>query len=104
MPPLLAKPRKSASIWIGVSLMVSLLVVALTSGCGDKFSDLEVLPTESYMKKPGDFLGNTYTIRAQIDSQVKWEKALGGFWQLAQRVAAHVCRYLCRMQWVVIYI
>jgi hypothetical protein len=77
MPPLLAKPRKSASIWIGVSLMVSLLVVALTSGCGDKFSDLEVLPTESYMKKPGDFLGNTYTIRAQIDSQVKWEKGVG---------------------------
>ena len=69
------KHRKPASIWIGVSVVLSLL--ALTSGCGDKFSDLEVLPTESYMKKPGDFLGNTYTIRAQIDSQVKWEKGVG---------------------------
>ena len=71
------KNRKPTSIWIGVSVVFSLLVVALTSGCGDKFSDLEVLPTESYMKKPGDFLGNTYTIRAQIDSQVKWEKGVG---------------------------
>ena len=77
MPPLLANPQKSASIWSAASLMVSLFAVALTSGCGDKFSDLEVLPTESYMKKPGDFLGNTYTIRAQIDSQVKWEKGVG---------------------------
>jgi hypothetical protein len=71
------KHRKSASIWIGASLVFSLLVVALTSGCGDKMSDLEVLPTESYMKKPGDFLGNTYMIRAQIDSQVKWDKEVG---------------------------
>ena len=60
-----------------MSLIVSLFAVALTSGCGDNFSDLEVLPTESYMKKPSDFLGNTYTIRAQIDSQVKWEKGVG---------------------------
>ena len=72
-----SKHRKPASIWIGVSVVFSLLALALTSGCGDKFSDLEVLPTESYMKKPGDFLGNTYTIRAQIDSQVKWEKGVG---------------------------
>ena len=71
------KHRKPASIWIGASLVVSLLAVALVSGCGDKMSDLEVLPTESYMKKPGDFLGNTYMIRAQIDSQVKWDKEVG---------------------------
>lgn len=71
------KHRKPASIWIGVSVACSLLALALSSGCGDNFSDLEVLPTESYMKKPGDFLGNTYTIRAQIDSQVKWEKGVG---------------------------
>ena len=78
MPPLnTPKHRNPASIWIGVSVVFSLLAVALMSGCGDNFSDLEVLPTESYMKKPGDFLGNTYTIRAQIDSQVKWEKGVG---------------------------
>lgn len=72
-----AKPRNPASIWIGVSLVFSFIAITLTSGCGDNFSDIEVLPTESYMKKPGDFLGNTYTIRAQIDSQVKWEKGVG---------------------------
>lgn len=78
MPPLnTPKHRNPASIWIGVSVVFSLLAVALMSGCGDNFSDLEVLPTESYMKKPGDFLGNTYTIRAQIDSQVKWDKLVG---------------------------
>ena len=78
MPPLKpAKSRRPASIWSAVSLIVSLFAVALTSGCGDNFSDLEVLPTESYMKKPGDFLGNTYMIRAQIDSQVKWERDVG---------------------------
>jgi hypothetical protein len=72
-----SKHRTPAPIWIGVSVVFSLLAVVLTSGCGDKFSELEVLPTESYMKKPGDFLGNTYTIRAQIDSQVQWEKGVG---------------------------
>lgn len=78
MPPLNSyKHRKPSSLWIGVTLVFSLVSLALTSGCGDNFSDLEVLPTESYMKKPGDFLGNTYAIRAQIDSQVKWEKGVG---------------------------
>ncbi|MDB2310776.1 hypothetical protein N9V19_02140 [Opitutales bacterium] len=67
--------RTPAPIWIGLSVIC--VLIALTAGCGDKFSDLEVLPTESYMKKPGDFLGNTYSIRAQIDSQVKWDKAVG---------------------------
>ncbi len=39
------KHRKPASIWIGVSVACSLLALALSSGCGDNFSDLEVLPT-----------------------------------------------------------
>ncbi|CAA6691181.1 MULTISPECIES: hypothetical protein [unclassified Lentimonas] len=69
--------RKPSSLWKGVAVACALLAVALVSGCGDNFSDLEVLPTESYMKKPGDFLGNTYSIRAQIDSQVKWDKEVG---------------------------
>jgi hypothetical protein len=71
------KHRTSVSRRSGVSVVLLLLAASLISGCGDNFSDLEVLPTESYMKKPGDFLGNTYTIRAQIDSQVKWDKGVG---------------------------
>ena len=51
--------------------MCAFIALALTGGCGDKFSDVEVLPTEVYMQKPGDFLGNIYSIRAQIDSQIK---------------------------------
>ena len=35
------------------------------------------MPIENYVKKPGDFLGNSYVLRAQIDEQIKWEKGLG---------------------------
>lgn len=31
----------------------------------------------AYMERPGDFLGNTYSVRAQIDSQIKWDKSVG---------------------------
>lgn len=48
------------------------------SACGDaKSSDLELLPIDTYLQKPGDFLGNRYTLRVQIDEQLKWEKGLG---------------------------
>lgn len=78
MPPLnFLNRRKAALITTRVSMLFSLLAIALMSGCGDTMSDLEELPAESYMKKPGDFLGNTYSIRAQIDSQVKWDKEVG---------------------------
>ncbi|MDP4693066.1 MAG: hypothetical protein NWS00_00825, partial [Opitutales bacterium] len=30
-----------------------------------------------YLNKPADFLGNDYAIRAQIDSQINWQKGLG---------------------------
>jgi hypothetical protein len=67
---------KTLPILLGVVFVV--VAVALMWGLkGGDFSGLEVLPTESYMKKPGDFLGNTYTLKAQIDSQVKWEKGVG---------------------------
>ncbi len=50
----------------------------LLAGC-DKgnFSDLETLPVKNYVKKPGDYLGNSYVLRAQIEEQIKWEKGLG---------------------------
>jgi hypothetical protein len=47
------------------------------AACGGSRSDVETLPVDSYVKKPGDFLGNRYMIRAQIDEQLKWEKGLG---------------------------
>ena len=46
--------------------------------CGErKSSDLEVLPIDTYLQKPGDFLGNRYVLRVQINEQLKWEKDLG---------------------------
>ena len=48
------------------------------TACGDrKSSDLEVLPVDTYLQKPGDFLGNRYVLRVQINEQLKWEKGLG---------------------------
>ena len=44
---------------------------------GGDYSGLEVLPTADYLEKPGNFLGNTYKLSAQIDSQIKWEKGVG---------------------------
>ena len=38
---------------------------------------MEVLPVENYLKKPSDFLGNSYLLRAQIVEQINWEKGLG---------------------------
>ena len=42
-----------------------------------KSSDLELMPIDTYLQKPGDFLGNRYMLRVQIDEQLKWEKGLG---------------------------
>lgn len=44
---------------------------------GGPRSDLEILPINNYLQKPGDFLGNRYVLRAQINEQLKWEKGLG---------------------------
>lgn len=56
---------------IGCSLLISF-------GCGQgALSDAEPLPVDNYLEKPGDFLGNRYLLRAQIDEQIQWEKGLG---------------------------
>tara|TARA_Y100000385_G_scaffold277063_1_gene323563 strand:- start:779 stop:1213 length:435 start_codon:yes stop_codon:yes gene_type:complete len=48
------------------------------TACSDrKSSDLEVLPVDTYLQKPGDFLGNRYMLRVQINEQLKWEKGVG---------------------------
>ncbi|MFP4157155.1 MAG: hypothetical protein ACLFU4_06000 [Opitutales bacterium] len=35
------------------------------------------MPIESYLRRPGDFLGNTYLLKGRIDSQIKWEEGVG---------------------------
>ena len=63
----------------GHAFLLSLLAgMLLFSSCGDgKSSDHELLPIDNYLQKPGDFLGNRYMLRVQIDEQLKWEKGLG---------------------------
>lgn len=67
--------QKLAQVVICASSFVSL---AILLGCGGgDFAKLEELPASQYLKKPVDFLGNSYLVRAQIDSQIKWEKGVG---------------------------
>jgi hypothetical protein len=66
---------KLARYAFALSLLAGML---LFSSCGDgKSSDLELLPIDTYLQKPGDFLGNRYMLRVQIDEQLKWEKGFG---------------------------
>lgn len=51
-----------------------MLLVACGKG---EFSGLEELPVDDYLKRPGNLLGNTYVISAQIDSQIEWEEGVG---------------------------
>lgn len=63
-----------------VTLTVSgwILCVLLISACGrGNFSSLEILPVDEYVQQPGNFLGNTYRISVQIDSQIEWEEGVG---------------------------
>lgn len=60
---------------VGIVLLIGGAVYFLTKGSA--FSNLEPLPAEQYLNKPADFLGNDYAIRAQIDSQINWQKGLG---------------------------
>lgn len=77
MPLSRTKQRGSAlPIVIGVVVLVMAigLFVSLQSNGA---SDLEPFPAKSYLESPGDFLGNTYVLNAQIDSQLRWEKGVG---------------------------
>lgn len=61
-----------------VLCFLSLSLSGFFAGCGQGgFSGAEPLPVDNYVKKPGDFLGNRYVLRAQIDEQIQWEKGLG---------------------------
>ena len=75
MPPsLLSCRRFSRAFALCCALCAACLLVACSGG---KRSDLELFPTQNYLQKPGDFLGNRYVLRAQINEQLKWEKGLG---------------------------
>lgn len=41
------------------------------------YSGLESFPVENYLERPRDFLGNSYRVRAQIDSQIEWRRNVG---------------------------
>ena len=60
-----------------LTLSLAASIIFFFSSCVQSSSDLEVLPIEDYLKKPDDFLGNSYLLLAQIVEQIKWEKDLG---------------------------
>jgi hypothetical protein len=71
--------RQSACL-LGRSLPLAALLLSgiLLSACErGNFSGLEALPVDAYVEKPGNFLGNTYLLSVQIDSQVEWEEGVG---------------------------
>jgi hypothetical protein len=76
--PLTYQSSSGKTLPILLAVVAIVVVVLLSWGLrGREFAGLELLPTDSYVNTPGDFLGNTYAIKAQIDSQVKWEKGVG---------------------------
>lgn len=48
----------------------------VVTGCSRE-PKLELFPTRAYLENPADFLGNSYRLKVQIDSQIRWEKGLG---------------------------
>ena len=76
MPP----AKRPFAHFFSRSLLIAGLVLCgiLLSGCGKgNFSGLEALPVDDYVKKPANFLGNTYLLSVQIDSQIQWEEGVG---------------------------
>ncbi len=58
-----------------VVLLLAVIVFLLVKG--PRASNLEPLPVAAYLETPGDFMGNTYAFRVQIDSQIQWDEAVG---------------------------
>jgi hypothetical protein len=74
--PAQSSAGKTLPIFVG-GLAIVVAVLLFWGLRARDFAGLERLPIDGYVNKPGDFLGNTYAITAQIDSQVKWEKGVG---------------------------
>lgn len=77
MRPFQSLKNKHQRLQLFVGSMLCVAVFAFTSCSDGDFSKLETLPAQEFLEKPIDFLGNTYSVRAQIDSQIKWEKGVG---------------------------
>ncbi|MEM7789936.1 MAG: hypothetical protein AAF546_00920 [Verrucomicrobiota bacterium] len=58
-------------------IVVGILIFLVTRLGENGMGSLEPFPASSYLDRPIDYLGNTYAMRAQIDSQLLWEKNLG---------------------------
>lgn len=70
--------HSSQSLIHDFCLLSLILSGVFLSACGKgNMSGLEDLPVDAYLKNPGNFLGNTYLISAQIDKQIKWEEGIG---------------------------
>ena len=63
-----------AIIGIGCLIIIVIIVLGVRS---NGLSGLEAFPHAGYLEKPADFLGNTYVLRGQVDSQIKWQKEVG---------------------------
>ena len=76
---MLRDPTKPNKLVLNSCLLCSFILSSLFfAGCEkSEFSRLEVLPVDDYLKRPGNFLGNTYRLSAQIDSQIEWEEGVG---------------------------
>lgn len=61
---------------IGAVLILVVLGALALSRIGGT-PKLEAFPVDAYLESPGDFLGNSYSLKAQVNSQIKWEKGLG---------------------------
>ncbi len=70
--------QNAGSLRFGGIFLILGLVALILSGCNrSEFSKLEPLPVGTYLSRPGDFLGNTYSLKGRIDSQIKWEEGVG---------------------------
>ncbi len=77
MPPTNSKPFGKVLPYLITGIVVLIGAIIFFGFTGGDFSKLEPLPADQYLNKPADFLGNTYVLRGQIDSQIKWEKGVG---------------------------
>lgn len=70
--------QPASPIQRGFILLLLILAGFFLGACGKGgFSGLEPLPVDEYLANPGNFLGNTYLLTAQIDSQIEWEEGVG---------------------------
>jgi hypothetical protein len=77
----MAGPNSRKTGKILIILIAAIVVVLIAVGSlffgGGSFDKLESLPANQFLDEPTDFLGNEYSLKAQIDSQLKWDKEVG---------------------------